>query len=559
MGLSSIARLVIVAVTGVVSGVAVVAVQVAALGDPAGDQEQLTERIHPALLALHDVKVEALAAQAAFVRATQATTEGARVLAIADAQEARTEMDRAWRTYRSLSRDAPGERAHQAAYADALARANELGVALVSRSRDSPGYASLAAGVDVASGEQLAAVDEIDEKYYAPLAATVTAHVGDDLEEARQQLLLVASAIGLLYVALAVVMGRGLRRDHRAMVAEVRRMHEVGNQVEFEATLQRGLELARTEEAVFAVAERALRTMAGSGVIEVLMTTGTDTRLRRALAIGDGEGCSCSDPSDCPAASGGQVTLSKDSTAIDACPFLPADDGPAVWAACIPVAYAGTAEGVIHVQDASDRPPADMLVDRLQILARRMGERVGGLRLLSRSEGQARTDALTGLANRRSLDLAVGEMQLNGTTRYTVGYVDLDHFKALNDGAGHDAGDRALRLFARVLRDATRPGDIVARYGGEEFLVVFPDCDLHDARAIADRVRADLESAIGRTDLPRFTVTVGLAAAVDGEGFADVVKRADAALLAGKEAGRDRVVLAGVSQPADGDRPGSTP
>ena len=78
-------------------------------------------------------------------------------------------------------------------------------------------------------------------------------------------------------------------------------------------------------------------------------------------------------------------------------------------------------------------------------------------------------------------------MQLTTDARpYIVAYGDLDHFKQLNDVYGHDAGDRALRLFARVVRDSLRPNDIPARYGGEEFVLVIPECTVADA-VIGDR------------------------------------------------------------------------
>jgi diguanylate cyclase (GGDEF)-like protein len=94
---------------------------------------------------------------------------------------------------------------------------------------------------------------------------------------------------------------------------------------------------------------------------------------------------------------------------------------------------------------------------------------------------------------------------------FVVAYLDIDHFKVLDDLHGHDTGDRALRLFARVLRDSIRPRDIPARYGGEEFVVVLPECSIGDARVVADRFRTRLAAALGGETIPDFTVSVGLA------------------------------------------------
>jgi len=98
-------------------------------------------------------------------------------------------------------------------------------------------------------------------------------------------------------------------------------------------------------------------------------------------------------------------------------------------------------------------------------------------------------------------------------SRTKVAYADLDHFKVLSDTHGHEAGDRALRLFCTVLRTNVRPEDIVARYGGEEFVVVLPRCRPDDAvpvlervqRALTDTLRAD--AVAGRAARPAGTVS----------------------------------------------------
>ncbi len=90
-----------------------------------------------------------------------------------------------------------------------------------------------------------------------------------------------------------------------------------------------------------------------------------------------------------------------------------------------------------------------------------------------------------------------------------VAYGDLDHFKLLNDVHGHDAGDRALRFFARVLRDSVRTNDIPARYGGEEFIAVLPDCSLDNAAVVIERIRTRLRTTLADGTVPPFTVSFG--------------------------------------------------
>jgi diguanylate cyclase (GGDEF)-like protein len=181
------------------------------------------------------------------------------------------------------------------------------------------------------------------------------------------------------------------------------------------------------------------------------------------------------------------------------------------------------------------------MVARLEIVAHKSGDRIGMLRAFSRSETEAHTDQLTGLLNRRSLEEAVHRVTETGRP-YSVAYGDLDHFKQLNDTYGHDAGDRALRLFSTVLRDSVRPNDIPARYGGEEFVIILPDCSVADTVQVLERVRENLARAQAVATAAPFTVSFGIAHAEADATFDDVLKVADTALGRAKAEGRDRIV-----------------
>ncbi len=179
----------------------------------------------------------------------------------------------------------------------------------------------------------------------------------------------------------------------------------------------------------------------------------------------------------------------------------------------------------------------------------RSTERLQALQItykLERAEREGATDGLTGLANRRALDrhlhAGFARSRAEGTPLSLV-LMDLDGFKAINDGFGHAIGDEVLRTMAGLLRDHTRTADLPARYGGEEFAVVLPDTPLTEAiqaaRQLCDRVRGYDWSRID----PELSVTVsvGVAAAQDVADVEELLLAADRHLYRAKHGGKDRV------------------
>jgi diguanylate cyclase (GGDEF)-like protein len=162
----------------------------------------------------------------------------------------------------------------------------------------------------------------------------------------------------------------------------------------------------------------------------------------------------------------------------------------------------------------------------------------------------AQTDALTGLPNRRAaleaLATAYKDAQRRGRL-LSVAFLDLDHFKAINDRYGHEAGDRVLEYFAQTLRTVFRGSDYVARMGGEEFLIVLPGAHPRHAVMRIDMLRTLMGTAAASLDMPdlRLTVSGGVTGLLpDDAGIVSILQRADAAMYAAKHAGRDRVELA---------------
>jgi two-component system cell cycle response regulator len=164
----------------------------------------------------------------------------------------------------------------------------------------------------------------------------------------------------------------------------------------------------------------------------------------------------------------------------------------------------------------------------------------------------SRRDSLTGLGNRRGQDedlrIMAERAERYGDT-FSVALFDVDRFKAFNDTAGHQAGDEVLRTVAATLAAECRGGDVVYRYGGEEMLVVLPAQTPDAARTAAERLRAAVEArAVPHPGIEGggvVTVSGGVATYEPGRGddVASLLKRADSALYAAKEGGRNRVEM----------------
>lgn len=159
----------------------------------------------------------------------------------------------------------------------------------------------------------------------------------------------------------------------------------------------------------------------------------------------------------------------------------------------------------------------------------------------------ARTDALTGLANRRAFDEAA-EQEVQRALRYntplSLVLTDIDRFKAINDRFGHHVGDQVLQHFARILSDSVRNIDLVGRWGGEEFAILMPGTDLEEAARAAERMRLAVQDAVPPLDDREclYTASFGVAAfRAETPTIASLLGRADAALYRAKDLGRNRV------------------
>jgi diguanylate cyclase len=178
-------------------------------------------------------------------------------------------------------------------------------------------------------------------------------------------------------------------------------------------------------------------------------------------------------------------------------------------------------------------------------LSERVAELEGELRRLSE---EVSTDQLTQIANRRGLmqafDAERARME-RGQTELSIGLLDVDNFKRLNDELGHAAGDTALKSLAEVVSKALRPTDLVARYGGEEFVVLLPDTPVHEGEQILTRLQRSLTGGLFMHEQRQVFVTfsAGVTLYRQGEPIEAALERADEALYEAKRTGKNRTCV----------------
>jgi diguanylate cyclase (GGDEF)-like protein len=160
---------------------------------------------------------------------------------------------------------------------------------------------------------------------------------------------------------------------------------------------------------------------------------------------------------------------------------------------------------------------------------------------------QATHDCLVGLANRAEFHRRAQTLEIMGDSRYAILYIDIDHFKEVNDTAGHAAGDELLRRIGAVLKDVVRKDDVAARLGGDEFAILMRDCSAADAAQVAanvlERIRAFSLNCGDRCR--RISASIGIACSADlFVTPAKLLDAADQACYAAKRGGRNRIEIA---------------
>jgi diguanylate cyclase (GGDEF)-like protein len=215
-----------------------------------------------------------------------------------------------------------------------------------------------------------------------------------------------------------------------------------------------------------------------------------------------------------------------------------------------PLYIGGNMLGIVELLGRQGDPEFADMHDLFQTLTEHLALAVNSAMLFENMEKMANDDALTGIANHRTLQqFLLGRLSEANRTNGEVGLmmIDVDHFRSFNEEEGHDVGDMVLRHVAEILRESVRPYDLAARYGGEEFTVVLPGSGIDTTLTTAERIRRIVEAMpittrSGRTR--HVTVSIGCANrpahALDAP---SLIQAADTALFQAKREGRNRVVL----------------
>lgn len=205
----------------------------------------------------------------------------------------------------------------------------------------------------------------------------------------------------------------------------------------------------------------------------------------------------------------------------------------------IPLKAKDRVTGVLYLDMPADFDIDENVLNTLKSIGDQVGLAIENAMLYEETRSLSLHDHLTGLANRRYMDI-VFDRALAEVRRFkhplSVIMADLDHFKKYNDMHGHTAGDRCLVEIAALILECTRNTDLAARYGGEEFFIILPDTDITEACEVAERIRHSVEKG------GMMTISLGVAAYNDGmHGREDLIALADKALYQAKKNGRNRV------------------
>jgi diguanylate cyclase (GGDEF)-like protein len=322
------------------------------------------------------------------------------------------------------------------------------------------------------------------------------------------------------------------------------------------------LQVADGEEEAHLVLRAHLERSIGDSTVVVLNRNNSADRLEARTPVAAGgafdEGLAGAGPRDCLAVRLARPQRSDPSRPVPLMPCRVCGKIPGA-VACNPLLVGGEVIGSVLVTRPAPLTASDD--HRLQDTVIQAAPVLANLRNLAIAELRAATDGLTGLPNSRTVRDTVKRMaaQAGRTSEpLAAALLDLDHFKQVNDTYGHGRGDDVLAAVGAVLREQLRASDFVGRMGGEEFVMLLPATSRAGAVEASEKIRAAVAELVVPGIDRQITVSIGIALIPDHAGDADgVLREADRALYAAKEAGRNRVEVAVPSEAAAARRTGA--
>ena len=355
-----------------------------------------------------------------------------------------------------------------------------------------------------------------------------------------------SAAVSALLLILCLGQRTGRRRMEAALCRTIalqsERLEEILATSKLMEVLQVCHSLAEANRVIRAALPKLLRDAAGA----FYMSRGPEGALELQVSWGGLSPAQSFAPEDCWALRRGRPHSFEPGRSSVPCQHLVNAEPPHL---CAPLVADGNAFALLHIQSTAGETLSADAQRVAATLAEQLSLVVGNLRLQETLRSGSERDPLTGLYNRRHLEISLhrelARAQRHGHAVSLI-MLDVDHFKEFNDTHGHDAGDAVLCEVAQVLKRHTRGEDIVCRYGGEEFLLVLPSCTPEDTYAKAEAIReaiAQRRVFMHGNALPRITASLGIASSpLDGERMEDLISCADAALYQAKASGRNRII-----------------
>ncbi len=366
-------------------------------------------------------------------------------------------------------------------------------------------------------------------------------------------LVLVPLGLSLRHSALNARRAAAEAEAERARAAKQLRLAQ---EVQLLGELNEWLQSSRSLDELFMMVRRFLERMLPDSEGSFYIYSNSRDVLDGVVAWGGGAAHQHIRPADCWALRRGRAYRYGFGTVDFPCEHVTTGDGRPSY--CFPILARGETVGLMHMmlQPAGDPSGFERSFDLARMLAEQVALAIANVRLRDELHEQSLRDPLTGLYNRRHLSESLRTLLLRPQTpegSLAVVSIDVDHFKRFNDDHGHDAGDTVLRAVGAALKESCVGEDIACRNGGEEFMLLWPDQTAESAGRRAEELRARLERLpvhyAGHL-LPQPTVSIGLALAAEhGTAPLELMRLADEALYAAKQAGRNRVMPARTASP----------